>query len=123
MTMVLPAATSVYDLEDAALLSAIASGLAALADEGSLRALQGDLLDGLYRQLKELQKQVVAKPFTLADLPPATRARLIAPDGRHLLSVIPTQQLDNREAINHFVVAVEAVAPNVVGRAVFEPLR
>jgi hypothetical protein len=123
LLVALPAATSVYDLEDAAQLSAIASGLAALADESSLRALQGDLLDGLYRQLKELQKQVVAKPFTLADLPPATRARLIAPDGRHLLSVIPAQQLDNREAIDHFVVAVEAVAPNVVGRAVFEPLR
>ena len=119
----LPAATSVYDIEDAALLSAIASSLAAIGDEASLRGLQADLLGGLYRQLKELQKQVLAKPFTLADLPSTIRGRMTARDGRHLLSVIPAQPLDNREAIDHFVAAVEAVAPNAVGRAVVQPLR
>ena len=119
----LPAATSVYDIEDAALLSAIASSLAALDDEASLRGLQADLLGGLYRQMKELQKQVLAKPFTLADLPPTTRARMIASDGRHLMLVIPAQPLDNEQAIDHFLVAIETVAPNAVGRAVVEPLR
>ena len=120
----LPAATNVYDLEDAALLSAIASSLALLDDEASVRMLQVDLLDELHRQMKELQKQVLAKPFTLADLPPATRARLIASDGRHLMSAIPAQHLDNHEAIDQFVVAVKAVAPNaVVVPAIFEPLR
>jgi hypothetical protein len=118
----LPAATNVYDLEDAALLSAIASSLAALDNEASLRTLQDDLLDELYRQMRTLQKQVLAKPFTLADLPPATRARIIAADGRHLISAIPAQHLDSREAIDQFVLAVKAVAPDaIVVQAVFEP--
>ena len=75
--------------------------------------------------MKALQKQVLAKPFTLADLPPATRARIIASDGRHLMSVIPAPRLDSsREAIDQFVLAVKTVAPDaVVVPAVFEPLR
>lgn len=95
-----------------------------------LRALRGDL--EAYRRLSEalgvqlaselkmLRRMACAPVFGLEDLPEDLLARLITPDGRHLLSVQPQLPLTSREQTTAFIEAVSAVAPNIAGRAVVE---
>lgn len=116
----LPRVTSIHDLEDAGLVSSVASKLATLDNEAERRQLQRDLLESLFSQARLLQKQVQAQPFTLDSLPPALRSRLVAADGRHLMSVLPAEQLDSLDAMDRFVSGVESVAPNIAGRTAVE---
>ncbi len=100
-------------------LADTAAALRRLTPE-SVPGLQDRWLAPLYRELRELQPQLAAQPYTLADLPETTRARLIAPDGRHLLRVTSRETLDSLPAIDRFVSEVEQVAPNIAGRTVVE---
>ena len=115
-----PSVTSVYDLDDASLVSSVASKLARLANDEDRRQLQHDLLGSLFKQARLLQHQVQADPFTLEDLPETTRSRLVSASGLYLLSVLPAEPLDSLESMDRFVASVERVAPNIAGRTVVE---
>ncbi len=100
---------------------AFVAGLEALASQPeTLAALNEELRLELIRELEFLTAQVAAQPFTLADLPEDLRARNITPDGGYLINVQPSTPLNDRDAIEQFVAAVSAVAPNIAGRTVVE---
>jgi hypothetical protein len=98
----------------------ISEELASVTTEQAVEQLQADLVVPLLQDARELRPKVLAQPYTLQDLPGETRARFIAPDGRHLLEVLPVAQLDSLEAMDDFVGQVEAIAPNIAGRTVVE---
>jgi len=111
---------------------------AALADE--LRRL-GDALDALLARpdpaaelarweslvtrfldarLAWLRDALDAGPFAFADLPETSRERLVAPDGRRRLVVIPRHDLSDFDTLRAFIDEVTAVAPHATGRPVVE---
>ena len=97
----------------------VARRLTALSSE-ELAQLEQDLVVSLMDELGELRPRLLAESFDLDDLPEQTRARLIAPDGRHRLEAVAGEQLNDLEAMDRFVSEVEQVAPNIAGRTVVE---
>lgn len=89
-------------------------------DPAAYRRLSEALSARLGSELRMLRRMAGAPVFGPEDLPRDLLARLITPDGRHLLSVQPDQPLTSREQTTAFIEAVSAVAPNVAGRAVVE---
>jgi hopanoid biosynthesis associated RND transporter like protein HpnN len=102
------------------LLSSVRAGLQALGSKAARETLQANVLTPLFDDVLVLKKQLLASPYSLDDLPPVSRARLIAPDGRHRLEVLPREQLNDLMLLNQFVAEVETIAPNIAGRAVVE---
>jgi hopanoid biosynthesis associated RND transporter like protein HpnN len=119
-TLLSQAAATDHALLESSLAARIRGGLAGIDTAAAAAQLQRDLLSPLLAEARQLQPQVLARPYTLEDLPAPTRARFIAPDGRHLLEVLPAGELDSLDAMDIFVEQVEAVAPNVAGRTVVE---
>lgn len=74
----------------------------------------------LRESLIDLKGLLTARPFALADVPEHFRSRLVAPDGRHLMSVNPVEKLNDRQATDAFIAEVAASAPNAAGRSVVE---
>ena len=71
-------------------------------------------------RLAWLRDALLAEPFAFDDLPAEERARLVAPDGRSRLIVIPRHDLSDFSALRHFLAEVTAVAPHATGRPVVE---
>ncbi len=90
------------------------------ADPDEVVRLDAQLYGELEEGLDSLREMLDAAPFGIADLPADVQSRMIAPDGRWLLSVAPAGALATREATEAFITAVAAVAPNYAGRAVVE---
>jgi len=106
--------------EDLDLLARVRDALLTLRDSGGREKLERNLVAPLVDGVRALRVQLLAEPYGLEDLPPLARARLIAPDGRHLLEVLPQEQLNDLEVVDRFVAEVEQVAPNIAGRTVAE---
>jgi predicted RND superfamily exporter protein len=67
-----------------------------------------------------LRRALAARPTTLADLPPDLERRLISPDGRVLVTALPTEDISDVRAMNRFIDSVASVAPGATGRPVVE---
>ena len=85
-----------------------------------LEAFEQQMFQQYSSSLAEYQRLLTFEPFALDDVPAHFRQQLIAQSGQHLVSVIPSSQLNDRDATDTFIAQVSAVAPNVAGRSVVE---
>jgi hopanoid biosynthesis associated RND transporter like protein HpnN len=113
------AAGSVAGLADS---STAAGSVAGLADSStaaeSLAALEEGLLGSLPEQLRTLDAALQAGHVTLENLPAALLERQVAADGRVRVEVFPREDLLDHAALERFVDAVAALAPELAGSAV-----
>ena len=86
--------------------------------ESGLVDLETSLLATLPAQLERLRLSLEPEIVTAKDLPPDLRARAVAPDGRALVTVVPSGDMNNDRALKRFVHDVREVAPNATGNAV-----
>ena len=109
---------------DAALAEAfsrLSAGLIELAgDDTALARFRAAVLDGLLPELDWLRAALAAEPFQFADLPPGLRARLVAPDGRFLVTVLPAGDISEVAELNAFLKDVRGLVPDATGRPVVE---
>src|SRR5690606_18918227 len=105
----------------AALAAALDTLLARLARDDDaarqrrLAALDADIVGNLPEELARLERALGAEPFDIDGLPPALAERWIAPDGRYLLEIAPTENVNENAAARRFVDAVRSVVPNATG--------
>jgi uncharacterized protein len=81
----------------------------------TLAHLEAALFRYLPAQLVDLRLAMTADAVLLADLPEAIRARWIASDGRWRVQARPIADLNDNSALEAFVEAVQAVAPQATG--------
>jgi hopanoid biosynthesis associated RND transporter like protein HpnN len=97
------------------------SAVQALMDQGDttiLPRLRTVLLGSLPAQIDDLKTALQAKAVTAADLPPALVTRWQSADGERRLEIWPRDRLDTPAAMNHFIDAVQRVAPGATGAPV-----
>jgi len=97
-----------------ALLAGLANGDDA-AREHRLAVLDAAIAADLPAELARLERALDAEPFGLDALPPALAERWIAADGRRLLEISPTENINDNSAASRFVAAVRSVVPNATG--------
>jgi len=101
-----------------AALGALRGALERARDPGPLLALlQRNLVGTLPAQLDELREALSAEEVTLADLPPQLTAQMLATGGRARVQVFAKRDLSDSEALEEFVDAVTALAPDASGNA------
>ncbi|KAF0118490.1 MAG: hypothetical protein FD149_629 [Rhodospirillaceae bacterium] len=81
-------------------------------------ALETALLATLPQRLEALRDALQAGPVTLADLPPALRAREMTADGRTRVEIHPREDITDRAALGRFVETVRTIAPQATGTPV-----
>jgi hopanoid biosynthesis associated RND transporter like protein HpnN len=93
---------------------------AAAADspDALLARLRENAVGSLPDQLADLGQALSPEAVTLANLPPEIRDQMLAPDGRARVQVFPVKDVFVGAALDEFMGAVSAVAPNVTGPAV-----
>ncbi len=103
----------------ASLLAALQGFHARFQDSGqSLAQLQGRIMGGLPAELNRLALALTAAPVALDSLPHDLRSRYVAADGQARVEVFPKHDLSKASAMERFVSAVRAVAPQAVGAPV-----
>ncbi|MFS8609607.1 MAG: MMPL family transporter, partial [Gammaproteobacteria bacterium] len=80
-----------------------------------LAALDADLSAALPDELARLERALTAEPVTLESLPMPLAERWIAPDGRTLVEISPSENVNDNDAAARFVAAVRSVVPDVTG--------
>ncbi|MDA8365195.1 MAG: MMPL family transporter [Gammaproteobacteria bacterium] len=100
----------------ASLLSALQRFHVRFGDrQTSFAELQQRIMGGLPATLNRLALALTAAPVTLDSLPADLRSRYLAVDGRARVEVFPRHNLSQASAMERFVSAVRAVAPQAVG--------
>jgi len=74
----------------------------------------------LKTEIAWLQKSLAAEHLDLDDLPHLLRSRLIAEDGRVIVSITPAEELVPVERLRRYTESVKSVAPAVTGRPVLD---
>ena len=87
-------------------------------DGDALASLERRLIALFPERIRELGDSLAAEPFARADLPDEIKRRAVAADGRARLEIYPKENLHDREALERFVSAVRAVAPDAIGSPV-----
>ena len=87
-------------------------------DGDALASLERRLIALFSERIRELGDSLAAEPFARADLPDEIKRRAVAADGRARLEIYPKENLHDREALERFVSAVRAVAPDAIGSPV-----
>lgn len=87
-------------------------------DPAVVRDLESRLLALLPQQLARLRQGLHAERVTLADLPEEIRVREVTADGRAKVTIIPTADLNDQQALRRFVRDVRTVTPAATGSAV-----
>ena len=83
------------------------------------RARAADILmPGLVTVLDQTRTALGAGPATLAELPPQLSRDWLAPDGRARVSVVPRGNANDTAVLDHFIDAVQRLAPDANGPAV-----
>lgn len=80
--------------------------------------LQANLATGLEHRLDDLRQSLAAEPISIDTLPDEIKREWIAPDGRARVQVFPKGGASDNEALQRFVEAVLAVAPEATGSPV-----
>lgn len=86
--------------------------------ESGLVDLETSLLATLPSQLDRLRDSLEPEIVTIDDLPPDLKGRAIAPDGRALVTVVPSGDMNDDAALRRFVSEVRKVAPNATDNPV-----
>jgi hopanoid biosynthesis associated RND transporter like protein HpnN len=84
----------------------------------SLVELQSRIMGGLPAEMNRLALALTAGPVSLESLPQELRTRYVAADGRARVEVFPEGDLSDESAMERFVSAVQAQAPQAVGAPV-----
>lgn len=85
------------------------------------RALYSDLIvPPLKSEIEWLKTALTPEPVTLSNLPVELQERLIAKDGRAVVSITPAEDVVPVEAMRRFTTEVMAVVPEVTGRPVLD---
>ena len=87
-------------------------------DATRLAALETALVGGLPKRLDKLRLSLSADYVTLDDLPPDFAGRYLAADGRARIEVEPEADIRRREALEAYVGAVRALAPEATSTPV-----
>jgi hypothetical protein len=99
-------------------LAALRGELERAADPSPLLALvQSNVVGTLPDQLGELREALAADRVELSDLPPQFTQQMLAPDGRARVQVFAKRDLSDTRALEEFVDAVTALAPDASGNA------
>lgn len=119
------ALVTLADSEHAGLLGRPARRLARSLDvlveirgESGLVDLESSLLATLPPQLDRLRASLEPELVTLDDLPPDLKARAVAPDGRALVTVVPSGDMNDDDELRRFVHEVREVAPGATDNPV-----
>ncbi|HQX13231.1 MAG TPA: MMPL family transporter [Nitrosomonas sp.] len=83
--------------------------------EQLLQTLENDLLSLLPESIKRLQLALSAEPFTQETLPAAFSLHWYSQDDFYRLSVYPTENINDNDALRRFVRAVQQIAPTATG--------
>jgi hopanoid biosynthesis associated RND transporter like protein HpnN len=83
-----------------------------------LAQFQYSLTGELDSDLRRLWTAIDPRPVTLADLPADLTRRMLAPDGRARIEVLPKEDLADNAAHARFVDTLRAVVPQATGSAV-----
>jgi predicted RND superfamily exporter protein len=86
--------------------------------EAIVEGFERSLLDTLPDALDQLYGALDAQPVSLETLPADVSRRMVAPDGRARIQVLPAEDLSDNEALARFVDGVREVAPDATGSAV-----
>ncbi len=100
----------------------LASGLGGLVAQDDaadrLASLEQTLMHYLPVQLKRLKAVLAPQRISLQSLPESLERDWKAPDGRWRLQIDPAGDMSDKDNLEHFVSAVQAVAPDVTGAPV-----
>jgi hopanoid biosynthesis associated RND transporter like protein HpnN len=91
---------------------------AGASGDGALALLHANVVGTLPRQLADLATALAPDRVGLADLPGELRDQMLAADGRARIQVLAREDLSNAAALEEFVAAVRALAPDATGSAV-----
>src|SRR4030095_14128309 len=80
--------------------------------------LRANAVGSLPEQLGDLEQALAPQQVTLENLPAELRDQMLAADGRARIQVFPRKDVFVGAALDEFMSAVSAAAPNVVGPAV-----
>jgi hypothetical protein len=86
--------------------------------EAVLAQLRANAVGSLPEQLADLERALAPEHVTLENLPAELRDQMLAADGRARIQVFPRKDVFEGAALEEFMSAVSAVAPNVMGPAV-----
>ena len=85
---------------------------------------QAQINQSIHRQvqvaLNHLNKMLTARPFSIEDIPPVFKSRLITDKNQYLVSVQPKYKLNSRVETDRFIKQVMQEAPNTAGRTIVE---
>jgi hopanoid biosynthesis associated RND transporter like protein HpnN len=108
-------------LDPARRLAEALDALLALPDPaGALAALERLVLSDLPERIEWLRRAVRVGPVGLDDLPDPVLRRIVSADGVAQVVALPTEDLNEPEALSRFVDAVTAIAPAATGRPAVE---
>jgi hopanoid biosynthesis associated RND transporter like protein HpnN len=83
-----------------------------------LESFEESLTGALPDQMRRLWRALEPDPVSLEDLPRDLVVRMLAPDGRARVQVLPSENLGDIDAFARFVEGVRVEAPRVTGSAV-----
>ncbi|MCP5431745.1 MAG: MMPL family transporter [Alphaproteobacteria bacterium] len=99
----------------------LAAALAAVASEpAKARELEARLVGGLAERLDWLKKALQPSPVVIEEVPDELKERVLTPDGRVLLTVLPKEDIRDIAAAERFIRDVHSVDPHATGRPVAE---
>ena len=87
------------------------------APDATLLRFESAMVEGLAAELERLTLALQAGPVERADLPASTTTRWLAADGRQRIEILPSADLDEREAREQFVDRVSEVRASATGSA------
>ncbi|MBW2241883.1 MAG: MMPL family transporter [Deltaproteobacteria bacterium] len=86
----------------------------------AMEALRAGLVAPVQERIERLEAALEAGPVGLDDLPEELSLRMRTEDGRHLVEVHPSGNLNDAEVLRDFVHRVQEVTPRGTGTAVFQ---
>lgn len=108
------------DADTSADLEALVNALGAADSNDRTGALESGLVTGILSELDWLSRALTAGELTLDNLPAATRARLQAPSGEFLVTILPAADMSDPQEIRAFTNNVKALLPEATGRGAVE---
>jgi hopanoid biosynthesis associated RND transporter like protein HpnN len=84
----------------------------------ALESFEASLVGELPEQMHKIWGALDPETVELGNLPPELARRMLAPDGRARVQILPSQDLGDMDAMARFVGGVQAVYPTATGSAV-----
>lgn len=86
----------------------------------ALQEIETEIMQRVVRQLDRLRTALEADFYTIDDVPEYIQRRFISKDGMQRISVLPSEDLTDLEALKRFVAATQEIEPTASGRPAIE---